>query len=103
VRRGIAGAERRSGTRGRMGFAFFIAASSLFLGQPDVFPEPLKPIGLRTAPVLLVVGLTLYWLVRVSFAHRRQRSGGQREPSIRQGIGWHGRAGAAGIPGQPAP
>jgi hypothetical protein len=83
VRRAIAGAQQLIRHLWRMGFAFFIAAGSLFLGQPDVFPEPLQPIGLRAAPVLLVVGLTLYWLIRVSFAHRRQRVGGLDEPGIR--------------------
>ena len=64
---------------GRMGIAFFIAAGSLFLGQPDVFPEPLKPVALRAVPVVLVVALTLFWLIRVSFVHRRLKVGAQNE------------------------
>lgn len=103
VRRGIAGAQRLIRHLWRMGFAFFIAAGSLFLGQPDVFPDPLKPAALRAVPVVLVVGLTLFWLIRVSLMHRRPRVSEQDEPGIRQGIGWRGRAGSAGTPGQPAP
>ena len=103
VRGGISGAQRLRRHLWRMGFAFFIAAGSLFLGQPDVFPEPLKSVALRSVPVLLVVGLTLFWLIRVSFAHRRQRKGHVDEPGIRQGIRRRGRAGPAGTAGQPAP
>ncbi len=103
VRRGIAGAKRLARHLWRMGFAFFIAAGSLFLGQPDVFPEPLKPIAFRAVPVILVVGLTLFWLIRVSFTGWHRRRPNQDEPRFRQGIGWRGRAGAAGTPGQPAP
>lgn len=100
---GISGAQRLVRHLWRMGFAFFIAAGSLFLGQPDVFPEPLKPVAFRAVPVLLVVGLTLYWLIRVSFTGWHRKRTNQDEPGIRQGIGWRGRAGAAGTPGQPAP
>lgn len=103
VRGGIAGARRLARHLWRMGLAFFIAAGSLFLGQPDVFPEPLRPVAIRAVPVLLVVGLTFFWLIRVSFTGWHGRRAKQREPGIRQGIGWRGRAGAAGAPGQPAP
>lgn len=102
VRRGIAGPQRLIRHLWRMGFAFFIAAGSLFLGQPDVFPEPLKPVALRAVPLLLVVGITLFWLIRVSWMHRRQQRAAKRdEPGVREGIGWRGRRGAAGTPGQP--
>ena len=104
VRGGVSGAQRLRRHLWRMGLAFFIAAGSLFLGQPDVFPEPLKPVAFRAVPVLLVVGLTLFWLIRVSFAdRRRERTATADEPGIRQGIGRRGRAGPAGTAGQPAP
>jgi uncharacterized membrane protein len=49
----------------RMSFALFIAAGSFFLGQADVIPEPLRIRPLLAMPVLLVLGLMVYWLVRV--------------------------------------
>ena len=52
----------------RMGLAMFIATASFFLGQPKVFPEPLRhQIGLRAIPVVLVIAVVLYWLGRVLF------------------------------------
>ncbi len=63
--RGIQGARRIARHLWRMGFALFIASSSFFLGQPQVFPEPL-----RITPVLITLALApllvlLYWLWRV--------------------------------------
>lgn len=51
----------------RMGFAFFIATGSFFLGQQDVLPQ-----ALRGSPVLFVLAfapfvLMLFWLVRILF------------------------------------
>lgn len=54
----------------RMTFAFWVAVISFFLGQPKVFPEPLRQaMGLRAIPVVLVLGTLVYWLVRM----QRQR------------------------------
>lgn len=72
---GIRGAQRLIRHLWRMGFAMFIATASLFLGQPEFFPEPLRHTGLRAIPVLVVILIPLYWLVRVSWtAGRRSRS-----------------------------
>lgn len=49
----------------RMGFAMFIATASLFLGQAQVFPEAFRQIQYLGAPVILVILLTLYWLVKL--------------------------------------
>ncbi len=104
LRHGIAGAQRIVRHLWRMGFALFIAAGSLFLGQPGVFPEPIRGIALRSAPVVGVIGLTIFWLVRVlSTGWYRKQAAVQDEPGIRQGIRWRGRGGAAGAPGQSAP
>jgi uncharacterized membrane protein len=51
----------------RMCFALWIAAGSFFLGQANLFPEPIRIIPLLALPVLLVLLLMLYWLVRVLF------------------------------------
>lgn len=49
----------------RMCLALWIAAASFFLGQSDEFPEALRIMPLLCTPVLLVMLLMFYWLVRV--------------------------------------
>jgi uncharacterized membrane protein len=59
---------------GRMGFAMWFATMSFFLGQAKVFPEPLRSaFGLRAIPVVLVIAVVVYWLVRTRFARQRPR------------------------------
>jgi hypothetical protein len=58
----------------RMGFAFFVAAASFFLGPPARLPAPLRHSPLRPVPVLLVVGTTVYWMARVSLLRRLPRA-----------------------------
>ena len=65
ARRGIAGAQRLRRHLWRMCLALFVAAGSLFLGQPMVFPEPIRGTGLLSVPVLLVIGTMVFWLIRV--------------------------------------
>ena len=72
-RGGITGMARIARHLWRMLVALFVAVGSLFLGQPQVFPEPLRQSdGLRAIPVLLVLLTLLYWLLR--FAIKRQRA-----------------------------
>lgn len=66
---GIFGAQRIARHLWRMCFALFIAAASLFLGQPQVFPEPVRGTLILAAPVILVIVLMIYWLIRVLFTH----------------------------------
>lgn len=49
----------------RLGVATLMAAVSFFLGQPQVFPAPLRAMSIRVAPVLLLLVVFLYWLVRL--------------------------------------
>jgi uncharacterized membrane protein len=58
----------------RMCFALWIATSSFFLGQARLFPEPLRIYPLLATPVLLVLALTAYWIVRVSFTAWQPRA-----------------------------
>ncbi|HSL46257.1 MAG TPA: hypothetical protein VK897_22675 [Anaerolineales bacterium] len=58
----------------RMCFALWIAAASFFLGQSDEFPEALRIMPLLCTPVLLVLLLMFYWLVRVLFLQWRPRA-----------------------------
>lgn len=50
----------------RIGFTLFIATASFFLGQSQVIPEVIRHGVTLIAPVLLVLCLTTYWLIRVS-------------------------------------
>jgi len=66
--RGIEGARRIARHLWRMCFAMFIATASFFLGQPQVFPKGLRRSGVLAIPVLLVVSVMIYWMVRVRSA-----------------------------------
>ena len=65
LRGGISGARRIARHLGRMCLALFIAAGSLFLGQPQVFPASLRGTGVLYVPVVLVIVLTIFWMCRV--------------------------------------
>ena len=70
----IEGAKRLTRHIWRMSFAMWMATASFFLGQAKVFPEPLRhAFGLRAIPVVLVLVVMVYWLVRVR--SKRQRAG----------------------------
>ena len=71
---GIQGSRRIARHLWRMCTALFLAAISLFIGQAQVFPEPLRNSGLLPVPVLLVLFLMFYWLVRVLFTQWRPRA-----------------------------
>lgn len=65
--RGVTGAYRIARHVWRMCFAFYIAASSLLLGNPQVFPEAIRGTLVLSGPVILIVLVSLYWLIRVLF------------------------------------
>lgn len=68
----LRGPQRLARHLWRMGFAMWVATSSFFLGQPRVFPEFLRQnVGLRAIPVLLVVAVIGYWLVRTVVRRKR--------------------------------
>lgn len=54
----------------RMCFALWIATASFFLGQAKVIPEPLRIMPLLAVPVVLVMAMMVYWLVRVLYLQR---------------------------------
>jgi len=70
---GIQGAHRIARHLWRMCFALLLASISLFVGQTQVFPEPLRNSGLLPIPVLLVLFLMFYWLARVLFTQWYRR------------------------------
>jgi uncharacterized membrane protein len=73
--RGVQGAHRIARHLWRMCFALFLASISLFVGQSQVFPELIRNSGLLPIPVVMVLLLMFYWLVRVRFSqwYRRYR------------------------------
>lgn len=69
--RHIEGARRLARHLWRMSFAMWIATASFFLGQAKFFPEPVRKSGLLAIPVVLVLAMLLYWLIRVLVMRRR--------------------------------
>jgi uncharacterized membrane protein len=61
----LKGAPRLARHLWRMTFALMIAALSFFIGQADVFPQPIRIPALLAMPVLAVLITLLYWLWRV--------------------------------------
>ena len=61
----LKGAPRLTRHLWRMTFALLIAALSFFIGQADVFPQPIRIRPLLALPVLAVLVTLLYWLWRV--------------------------------------
>jgi uncharacterized membrane protein len=74
VRGGVSGHARIARHLWRMCVALLIAASSLFLGQQQVFPELIRASGLLPVPSIAIAGLTLFWLCRVLFTDLYKRS-----------------------------
>ena len=59
--RGVEGAHRIARHLWRMCYALWIATMSFFLGQPAVFPEPLRHlIAVRAIPVVLISQYRIY-------------------------------------------
>lgn len=68
----VEGTRRLARHLWRMCFAMWIATMSFFIGQPKVFPEPLRHmIGVRAIPVVLVLVVMFYWLARVAIKRQR--------------------------------
>lgn len=64
---GLSGRQRIARHLWRMGLAMFIATGSFFLGQMEVFPVALQRIEIVSAPVIVVIALTIIWFARVRF------------------------------------
>jgi uncharacterized membrane protein len=69
VRGGVSGARRIARHLRRMCLALFIAAGSLFLGQPQVFPAALRKTHVLFLLSILPLILMIFWLVRVRFTN----------------------------------
>jgi uncharacterized membrane protein len=85
IRGGVSGVQRLVRHLWRMCFALFIAAGSLFLGtasdpvlrrtglRATIFTKEIRATHLPQVPVIIIVVLTIFWLIRVRFpnAHRK--------------------------------
>ncbi|HXJ14391.1 MAG TPA: hypothetical protein VNH19_19105 [Candidatus Limnocylindrales bacterium] len=67
VRRGLNGAPRIRRHLWRMCVAFLIAAFSFFLGKQQHFPVAIRGSQILNLPMLLILVVMIYWLVRVRF------------------------------------
>lgn len=67
LRRGVSGAQRIARHLWRMCFAFFIALGSFAAQGADALPEVIPGPQLLLASILLVLGVMVFWLVRVLF------------------------------------
>jgi uncharacterized membrane protein len=69
--RGLTSAQRLVRHLWRMCYGLLIATASLFLGQPQVFPEFVRGTGLLFVPVVAVLGAMIYWIIRVRLGKKR--------------------------------
>lgn len=73
LRKGVYAYQRIARHVWRMGFALWFAATSFFIGQPQVFPHWMRHYGLVYIPSLVVMVLMIYWLIVVFFTKRFKR------------------------------
>jgi hypothetical protein len=78
LRRGVSRAQRIARHLWRMSAALLIAALSFFLGQQKVMPESWHGAFWLFLPPLAVLGLMVFWLLRVRFSGAYKR----RAPAI---------------------
>jgi uncharacterized membrane protein len=81
IRGGVSGVQRLVRHLWRMCVALFVAAGSFFLGtagdpvlrriglRARLFPDAVRKTGLPAVPVLIIVVLTIFWLIRVRFTN----------------------------------
>ena len=84
LRRGVSGAQRIARHLWRMCLALLIAALAFFVGQgTNVFPAWLRETKIQFAPLIVVLVLTAFWLLRVLLTnwHRRRSAALARELS----------------------
>ena len=67
VRGGISGTQRIARHLWRMCFALFIAAGSIFLARPHLFPVIFRKTGVLVFLSVLPLLLMIFWLIRIRF------------------------------------
>ena len=81
---GVKGAARLKRHLWRMSFALTLAAMAFFVGQADVFPQPIRIRPLLAVPMLAVLATMFFWFWRL---RRRSHSilPARREIAIAEG------------------
>ncbi|NNE41456.1 MAG: hypothetical protein HKN14_11135 [Marinicaulis sp.] len=67
LRGGLSGRQRIARHLWRMCFGLFFGAFALFVANPQVFPEPMYQSGITLAPLILILVVMVFWLLRVLF------------------------------------
>jgi uncharacterized membrane protein len=67
ARGGLSGRQRIARHLWRMSFAMLVATGAYFAGQPRFVPAILRETNLNFVPIVLVLVLLVFWLVRVRF------------------------------------
>jgi hypothetical protein len=73
VHGGISGTRRLARHLWRVCYAWFIAAGSIFLARPKLFPALLQKTGVLYGLSFLPLVVMVFWLIRIRFAQRRAR------------------------------
>jgi len=81
ARRGVSGAQRIARHLWRMCVALLIASLAFFVGQAAVLPASVRDMKLNVVPLIIVLVLLLFWLVRVLFTGWYRRSSAVVEPA----------------------
>jgi uncharacterized membrane protein len=74
LNRGITGTHRIIRHLWRMCFPLFMSTAAFFLGQAKLIPEPIRKIELLALPVAAVLIAMVYWIIRVHFSKRYQKT-----------------------------
>jgi uncharacterized membrane protein len=78
LRGGVSGVPRIARHIWRMCTALFIAVGAFFFGQQRVMPEFIQGSPLLAVPPIAVLGLMLFWLLKVRLAKMLKRFAGKR-------------------------
>jgi hypothetical protein len=80
VHRGVSGAPRLRRHLWRMCVAFLIAAFSFFLGKQQHFPAAIRGSQILNVPMILILIVMIYWLIRVRVATAYNKAQGYAGP-----------------------
>lgn len=86
ARRSITGTQRLVRHLWRMNFAWFIAAASIFLARPHLFPVILQKTGVLVFLSFLPLIMLVFWMARVKLTNAFRKSP-PKYPSLETGPG----------------